>query len=93
MTQTSRFKIILTVAAGLFLLAAALMIIQGQQPTVSAPDTERDSAQSSAPQVQVLKVQRRDITPDPDSAGKYLSLVPSDVVRQGLRLCQMDRLR
>lgn len=62
MTHPSRVKIILTVAAGLFLLAAALMIIQGQQPTVSAPDTERDSAQSGAPQVQVLKVQRRDVT-------------------------------
>jgi RND family efflux transporter MFP subunit len=37
------------------------MIIQGQQPTVSAPDTDRTSAQSSAHQVQVLKVQRRDI--------------------------------
>ena len=48
MTLTSRIKIILTVAAGLFLLAAALMIIQGQQPTVSAPETDRDSAQSSA---------------------------------------------
>jgi RND family efflux transporter MFP subunit len=62
MTQTSRIKIILTVAAGLFLLAAVLMIIQGQQPTVSAPDTERDSAHSAAHQVQVLKVQRRDIS-------------------------------
>jgi membrane fusion protein (multidrug efflux system) len=62
MTHTSRFKIVLMVAAGLFLLAAAFMIIQGQQPTVSAPDTERDSAQSSAHQVQVLKVQRRDIS-------------------------------
>jgi len=64
MTQTSRIKIILTVAAGLFLLAAALMIIQGQQQTVSAPDAQRDSAQSSAGphQVQVLKVQRRDIS-------------------------------
>jgi RND family efflux transporter MFP subunit len=61
MTQTSRFKIVLMVAAGLFLFAAVLMIIQGQHPTVSAPDTERDSAQSSALQVQVLKVQRRDI--------------------------------
>ena len=61
MTHTSRFKIVLIVAIGLFLLAAVLMIIQGQQPTVSAPDTERDSAQSSAHQVQVLKVQRRDI--------------------------------
>ena len=61
MTHTSRFKIVLMVAAGLFLLAAALMIIQGQQPTVSAPDTERDSAQASAHQVQLLKVQRRNI--------------------------------
>ncbi len=61
MTHPSRFKIILMVATGLFLLAAALMIIQGQQPTVSAPDTDRDAAQSSAHQVQVLKVQRRDI--------------------------------
>jgi RND family efflux transporter MFP subunit len=61
MTQTSRFKIVLMVAAGLFLFAAVLMIIQGQHPTVSAPDTERDSAQSSVLQVQVLKVQRRDI--------------------------------
>ncbi|MBI3357467.1 MAG: efflux RND transporter periplasmic adaptor subunit [Nitrospirae bacterium] len=64
MTQTSRFKIILMVAAGLFLLAAALVIIQGQQPTVSAPDTDRDLAQSSAgaQQVQISKVQRRDIS-------------------------------
>jgi RND family efflux transporter MFP subunit len=61
MTHPSRIKIILMVTTGLFLLAAALMIIQGQQPTVSAPDTDRDAAQSSAHQVQVLKVQRRDI--------------------------------
>lgn len=64
MTQTSRFKIILMVAAGLFLLAAALMIIQGQQPTVSAPDTIREPGQTpaGAQQVQVLKVQQRDIS-------------------------------
>jgi RND family efflux transporter MFP subunit len=64
MTHTSRFKIVLIVAVGLFSLAAVLMIIQGQQPTVSAPSTDRDSAQSaaSAHQVQVLKVQRRDIS-------------------------------
>jgi RND family efflux transporter MFP subunit len=64
MTRTSRFKILLMVAAGLFLLAAALLIIQGQQPTVSSPDTSGGSAQSSAGahQVQVLKVQRRDIS-------------------------------
>ena len=62
MTHISRFKIVLLVAAGLFLLAATLMIIQGQQPTVSAPERERDSAQSSAHQVQVWKVQRRDIS-------------------------------
>jgi len=64
MTHTSRFKIVLIVAVGLFSLAAVLMIIQGQQPTVSAPSTDRDSAQSAAGahQVQVLKVQRRDIS-------------------------------
>ena len=64
MTYTSRFKIVLIVAVGLFSLAAVLMIIQGQQPTVSAPSTDRDSAQSAAGahQVQVLKVQRRDIS-------------------------------
>ena len=64
MTHTSRFKIVLMVAAGLFLLAAALMIIQGQQPTVSAPDTGREPGQApeSVPRVQVLKVQRRDIS-------------------------------
>jgi RND family efflux transporter MFP subunit len=64
MTHTSRFKIVLIVAVGLFALAAVLMMIQGQQPTVSAPSTDRDSAQSAAGshQVQVLKVQRRDIS-------------------------------
>ena len=64
MTHTSRFKIVLMVAAGLFLLAAALMIIQGQQPTVSAPDTGREPGQApeGVPRVQVLKVQRRDIS-------------------------------
>ena len=64
MTRTSRIKILLMVAGGLFLLAAALLIIQGQQPTVSSPDTGGGSAQSSAGahQVQVLKVQRRDIS-------------------------------
>jgi membrane fusion protein, multidrug efflux system len=64
MAHSTRFKIILTVATGLFLLAAALIIIQGQQHTVSAPDTGRDSVQPSADtqQVQVLKVQRRTIS-------------------------------
>ncbi|HEX6532665.1 MAG TPA: efflux RND transporter periplasmic adaptor subunit [Nitrospira sp.] len=63
MTPTSRIKITLTVAAGLFLLAVAFMIIQGQQPTVSAPDTgEKTTATTGAPSVQVLKVQRRDIS-------------------------------
>ncbi len=63
MTHTSRFKIVLMVAAGLFLLAVALMILQGQQPTVSAPDTTREPGQATegVPRVQVLKVQRRDI--------------------------------
>ena len=63
MTLTSRFKIILTVAGGLFLLAVILMIIQGQEPTVSSPDTGKSSESPSgeAQQVQVLKVQRRDI--------------------------------
>lgn len=63
MTQTSRLKIVLMVAAGLFLLAATLMILQGQQPTVSAPDTARESSEASEgiPRIQVLKVQQRDI--------------------------------
>jgi RND family efflux transporter MFP subunit len=52
------------VAAGLFLFAAAFMIIQGQQPTVSAPEATQESGQAStgAHQVQVLKVQRRDVS-------------------------------
>jgi RND family efflux transporter MFP subunit len=64
MTYPSRFKIILWVAAGLFLLAVAFTVLQGQQPTVSAPDTAERQAESAAgvPQVQVLKVQRRDIS-------------------------------
>ncbi len=64
MTHTSRFKIVLMVAAGLFLLAVALMILQGQQPTVSAPDTTQEPGQATegVPRVQVLKVQRRDIS-------------------------------
>jgi RND family efflux transporter MFP subunit len=64
MTHTSRFKILLLVAAGLFILAAALMIIQGQQPTVSAPGTSRvpDRTAKGIHQVQVLKPQRRDIS-------------------------------
>lgn len=63
MTQISRFKIVLMVAAGLFLLAAALMIIQGQQPTVSAPGTTQEPGQApeGVPRVQIVKVQRRDI--------------------------------
>ena len=60
MTPSSRLKVTLTVAAGLFLLAVVFIIIQGQQPTVSSPDTDRESS-GGAPQVQVLKVQRRDI--------------------------------
>ena len=64
MTLTSRFKIILTVAVGLFLLAVILIIIQGQEPTVSSPDTDKNSTAPSggAQQVQVLKVLRRDIS-------------------------------
>jgi len=64
MTPTARIKITLTVAGVLFLLAVAFIIIQGQQPTVSSPDTGRESAQTSAgaPQVQVLKVERSDIS-------------------------------
>ena len=64
MTPISRTKITLTIAAALFLLAVAFVIIQGQQPTVSSPDTSRETAHSAtgASQVQVLKVQRRDIS-------------------------------
>jgi RND family efflux transporter MFP subunit len=52
------------IAGSLFLLAVAFMIMQGQQPTVSAPAMERESRRPSeaAPRVQVLKVQRRDIS-------------------------------
>ncbi|MEP7152099.1 MAG: efflux RND transporter periplasmic adaptor subunit [Nitrospira sp.] len=52
------------IAAGLFLLAVAFMIMQGQQPTVSAPDRDRESSHAftEAPRVQVLKVPRRDIS-------------------------------
>lgn len=64
MTPTARIKITLSVAAGLFVLAVVFVIIQGQQQTVSSPDTGRDSVQTSAgaPQVQVWKVQRRNIS-------------------------------
>lgn len=64
MTRTSRFTILLLVAVGLFILAAALMIIQGQQPTVSAPGPSGvpDQIAGSIHQVQVLKPQRRDIS-------------------------------
>ena len=64
MTPTARIKITLSVAAGLFVLAVVFVIIQGQQQTVSSPDTGRDSVQTSAgaPQVQVLKVQRRNMS-------------------------------
>lgn len=64
MTHTSRVKIILMVGAGLFLLAVVFMIVQGQQPTVSSPDTDKKvgSPAGGAHQVQVLKVQRRDIS-------------------------------
>ncbi|MGA6828869.1 efflux RND transporter periplasmic adaptor subunit [Nitrospira sp. NS4] len=63
MRHTSRLKIVLMVATGLFLLAAVLMIIQGQQPTVSAPETTQEAGQApeGVSRVQVLKVQRRDI--------------------------------
>src|SRR5690348_12917385 len=61
MTPSSRLKVTLSIAAGLFLLAVVFIIIQGQQPTVSSPDTDRESS-GGAPQVQVLKVQRRDIS-------------------------------
>lgn len=60
MTRSSRFKIVLLVAVGLFIVAAALMIIQGQQATVSAP--QRGEAPANARQVQVSKTQRRDIS-------------------------------
>ncbi|HJT20191.1 MAG TPA: efflux RND transporter periplasmic adaptor subunit [Nitrospira sp.] len=64
MTPTSRIKITLTVAAGLFFLAVAFMIIQGQQQTVSSPDVgDKNSASSAGIQsVQVVKLQRRDIS-------------------------------
>lgn len=64
MTGKSRFTILLMVAGGLFLLAAALMIIQGQEPTVSAPEDVREPGQPTAggQQVQVVTVQRRDIS-------------------------------
>ena len=63
MTPTSRIKITVTVAAGLFFLAVALMIIQGQQHTVSAPDTgDTKASNTKAQPVQVVKVQRRDIS-------------------------------
>lgn len=64
MTTKSRVKILVMVAGGLFLLALVLMLIQGQQPTGSAPEGVRPPGQvlPSAQQVQVLKVQRRDIS-------------------------------
>ena len=64
MTPASRTKITLTVAAGLFLLAVAFMIIQGQQHLVSSPNRGKDSVQPSAnaQQVQVVSVQRRTIS-------------------------------
>ena len=63
MTPASRIKITLTVAAGLFFFAVAFMIIQGQQHTVSAPDLGEKTASTAKVQaVQVLKVQRRDIS-------------------------------
>jgi len=64
MTPTSRIKITLTVAAGLFVLAVAFLLIEGQPQTVSSPATGRESVQTStgAPQIQVLKVQRRNIS-------------------------------
>ena len=63
MRHTSRLKIVLMVATGLFLLAATLMIIQGREETVSAPETTPQAGQATegVPRVQVLKVQRRDI--------------------------------
>jgi RND family efflux transporter MFP subunit len=63
MTYPSRFKIALVTAAGLFFLAVVFTLHQGQQPTVSSPDTSHQPALQTAPQsVQVLKVQRRDIS-------------------------------
>jgi RND family efflux transporter MFP subunit len=64
MTPTSRIKITLTIAASLFFLAVAFMILQGQQQTVSSPDVgDKPSAASAGVQsVQVLKLQRRDIS-------------------------------
>ena len=62
MTPRSRIKITLTIAAGLFFLAVAFMIIQGQQHTVSAPDTGDKTSTTTAQRVQVVKVQRRDIS-------------------------------
>ncbi|HEY6083960.1 MAG TPA: efflux RND transporter periplasmic adaptor subunit [Nitrospira sp.] len=61
MTRSSRFKVMLTIAAVLFLLAVVFMIIQGQQSTVSSPDTKPASMLAGAQQVQVLRVQRRDV--------------------------------
>lgn len=63
MTSSSRITIILTVAAALFVLAVLFMIIQGQQQTVSAPESAGKTTSPGGSQaVQVLKVQRRDIS-------------------------------
>jgi membrane fusion protein, multidrug efflux system len=59
MTPTSRLKVTLSVAAGLFVLAVALVLIQGQQHTISSP---AENLSEGVPQVQVLKVERRDLS-------------------------------
>lgn len=64
MTRTAYLKIVVGIAASVLIISATFMIIQGQQPTVSAPALELESHNraDAAPQVQVLKAQRRDIS-------------------------------
>ncbi|HEU4686476.1 MAG TPA: efflux RND transporter periplasmic adaptor subunit [Nitrospira sp.] len=66
MTPSSRMKVTLSVAAGLFFLAVVFMIIQGQEQTVSSPDAghsaEKTVSAAGAQPVQVVKVERRDIS-------------------------------
>lgn len=63
MRSKSRLKRMVGIAAILFIISAAFMITQGQQPTVSAPAKDLESRNpDGARQVQVLKAQRRDIS-------------------------------
>ncbi|BCA56166.1 putative Membrane-fusion protein of multidrug efflux transporter [Nitrospira sp. KM1] len=103
MTLSSRLKVLLSVAAGLFVLAVVFMLLQGQEQSGSTP-----GAKSDLHQVQTMKVQVRDIDQTltlPANISpwyqatlygkvsgyvKWIGVDKGDVVKQGQLLATMD---